>query len=252
MSRRLTTEEFIIRSKEIHGDKYDYSKSVYVNNRSKVVILCKIHGIFVQKAGNHMSGQGCKSCSISSPNNPNNIRKINAQRKLDCSQISIDSSRAIELSNGGFAVIDNKYYSKIKDYTWRRSATGYAVTNVKNKSIFLHKLIFSIYDSTYIGQIDHINMDKLDCRIDNLRKCSHRDNQLNRPMQSNNKSGYKGVVKIPNNRWKVQIKYGDEKVTKNFKCAIEAAKFYDLMAIKMHGKFARVNFPELMEEYLKL
>ena len=60
--RKLTTEEFIKRSKSIHGDKYDYSISNYINSYSNVNIICHIHGVFEQKAGDHMNGVNCRSC----------------------------------------------------------------------------------------------------------------------------------------------------------------------------------------------
>ena len=60
---RMTTESFIARAREIHGDKYDYSKVVYVNNRTKVCIVCPIHGEFWQKPVNHINKkQGCPKC----------------------------------------------------------------------------------------------------------------------------------------------------------------------------------------------
>ena len=46
--RKLTTEEFIKRAKEIHGDKYDYGLVNYINNDTKIKITCPIHGTFEQ------------------------------------------------------------------------------------------------------------------------------------------------------------------------------------------------------------
>ena len=43
------TEKFIEKSKIIHLDKYDYNNSIYINNYSKVEIICKEHGSFFQK-----------------------------------------------------------------------------------------------------------------------------------------------------------------------------------------------------------
>lgn len=56
------TAKFILRAKKIHNDKYDYSKVVYQTCESKVTIVCKEHEEFVQSAGAHLSGQGCKQC----------------------------------------------------------------------------------------------------------------------------------------------------------------------------------------------
>ena len=46
----------------VHGDKYDYSKSVYTGRHSKLTIICPVHGEFEQDAGNHLRGSGCPKC----------------------------------------------------------------------------------------------------------------------------------------------------------------------------------------------
>ena len=63
--RRLTKEEFINRAIAIHGDKYDYSKTVYVNSRTKVCIICNKCGCeFWQKPSFHITrGDGCPMCN---------------------------------------------------------------------------------------------------------------------------------------------------------------------------------------------
>lgn len=58
-----TTEDFIERSKNIHGDKYDYSLVDYIKNDINVKIICKDHGIFEQIPTNHLRGKGCFDCS---------------------------------------------------------------------------------------------------------------------------------------------------------------------------------------------
>lgn len=63
MPRRLTTKDFIERSKQIHGDKYDYSKTVYKDAHTRVVITCPTHGDFEQLPTNHLAGKGCRLCS---------------------------------------------------------------------------------------------------------------------------------------------------------------------------------------------
>ena len=61
-SAKLSTEGFIKKAKEIHGDKYDYSKVDYRGNKIKVTIICSIHGEFEQPPSNHLQGQGCPNC----------------------------------------------------------------------------------------------------------------------------------------------------------------------------------------------
>lgn len=59
---RIDKEDFIRRSKEVHGDKYDYSKVEYIDTQTKVCIICPEHGEFWQTPNNHLQGQGCKKC----------------------------------------------------------------------------------------------------------------------------------------------------------------------------------------------
>lgn len=58
-----TKEDFIRVSNEKHNNKYDYSLVEYKTSQDKVKIICPIHGVFEQKANNHMSGYGCKKCA---------------------------------------------------------------------------------------------------------------------------------------------------------------------------------------------
>lgn len=59
---QLTTKQFIEKAKAIHGDKYDYSKVDYINNHTKVCIICPIHGEFLQTPMKHLIGRGCHKC----------------------------------------------------------------------------------------------------------------------------------------------------------------------------------------------
>lgn len=60
--RRLTKDEFKIRAKIVHGDKYDYSNVVYKNSQIKVCIICPKHGAFYQTPNGHLTGKGCPKC----------------------------------------------------------------------------------------------------------------------------------------------------------------------------------------------
>ena len=62
---RSSKEEFIKKSHNVHGDKYDYSKVKYVNNHTKVCIICPEHGEFEQIPSEHIKGRGCKKCNLS-------------------------------------------------------------------------------------------------------------------------------------------------------------------------------------------
>lgn len=61
--RKLTTEEWIAKAIAVHGDKYDYSKTTYINSRTELKIICKLHGVFFQLPSVHTKGNGCPKCS---------------------------------------------------------------------------------------------------------------------------------------------------------------------------------------------
>ena len=55
-------KEFIEKSRKVHNDKYDYSLVQYINSRTKVKIICPIHGEFIQNANSHIQKRGCPDC----------------------------------------------------------------------------------------------------------------------------------------------------------------------------------------------
>lgn len=63
---KFTTEDFIQKAKEKHGDKYDYSKVIYKRSCEKISIKCPIHGLYEQIANDHLKGSGCPSCGAKS------------------------------------------------------------------------------------------------------------------------------------------------------------------------------------------
>ena len=63
-SVKSTTDEFIEKARNLHGDQYNYSQLVYVNNSTKCEIVCKTHGVFRQTPNAHLSGRACPQCGI--------------------------------------------------------------------------------------------------------------------------------------------------------------------------------------------
>ena len=59
-----TLTDFLTYATETHGNKYDYSKTVYKTSKEKVIIICKEHGEFQQTPQAHKNGQGCPECSV--------------------------------------------------------------------------------------------------------------------------------------------------------------------------------------------
>lgn len=61
-SHRKSSEFFLEQAKNIHNDKYDYSKMKFVDLNTKITIICPEHGEFQQKPSKHIMGQGCGKC----------------------------------------------------------------------------------------------------------------------------------------------------------------------------------------------
>lgn len=62
-TKKLTQGDFIARCKEIYNEQYVYDKTFYINNRSNVIIECKVHGVFERNARSLLQGSGCKNCN---------------------------------------------------------------------------------------------------------------------------------------------------------------------------------------------
>lgn len=65
--KNVTTEVFISKAQEIHGNRYDYSQATYKGSAKKITIVCSEHGRFTQTAADHLSGYGCQSCGGNKP-----------------------------------------------------------------------------------------------------------------------------------------------------------------------------------------
>jgi hypothetical protein len=116
MSKRLTTEEFIERSNKIHENTYNYTNVNYVGARTKVEIICPIHGSFFQMPVSHLSGTGCQKCAGNILSNKEEfIKKSNKKHyfKYDYTRVSyITNKIKVEIlckEHGSFYQTPNKH-----------------------------------------------------------------------------------------------------------------------------------------------
>lgn len=63
MSKKLSTDEWIAKAREKHGDRYDYSKTVYDGADRKLTVSCQLHGEFQTHPSTHLKGGGCQACA---------------------------------------------------------------------------------------------------------------------------------------------------------------------------------------------
>lgn len=105
-------ETFISKAKEFHNNKYDYSLVVYINNNTKVKIICPIHGEFEQLPRSHCY-YGCKKCSVDNKKDTvdifiNKAKKIH-NNKYDYSLINyINSDTKIKIICPQHGVFEQK------------------------------------------------------------------------------------------------------------------------------------------------
>jgi hypothetical protein len=182
---RLTLDEFINKSKKIHGDLYDYSHVNYVDYYTNVLIICKKHGIFSIKPQYHLINKtGCLKCS------KNNYSKKQIEwLKYMNIQYNTDIKHAL---NGGEIKID-KYL-----------IDGFCENNnicFEFNGDFFHGNP-KIYDNNYINPLKGIKMNIL------YKKTIEKQKFLIN-------LGYK-VISIWENEWNIFIK-SIKKIQKNFR-----------------------------------
>lgn len=148
--------------------------------------------------------------------------------------------RAKELENNYF-LISTSCLEKIIRHNWYLDSNGYPMTYT-GRSKTLHKNLLGKQQKGYV--IDHINRNKLDNRLENLRVITAKENSYNRTKNKNSNNLYKGVTKRGNKYVASITKDGIKKEISDIETEEDAAKIYDMMAEELFGEFAGLNFPK--------
>lgn len=158
--------------------------------------------------------------------------------------------REIKTACGNSILVDPEDYPEMSKYKWHLSH-GYAKRN-SVKSDRIEGARISIYMHTILNktpngkETDHANMNRLDNRKKNLRAASSSENSFNclKPKRSISSSRFKGVSWAKHaKKWMVRISIGKKpKYLGYFDCELEAAKCYDVHAVRYYGEFANTNF----------
>jgi hypothetical protein len=158
-----------------------------------------------------------------------------SMRILNTYDLTGDYGIGYTLKNEEF-YFDLEDYNKIKDYTWYLNKSGYTMTTVYGKVIFMHNLVMNPPENK---QVDHIYHNTNDSRKENLRICETYENAINKIMQSNNTSGVVGVSWCKTKeKWAAYINYNKKRYSlgryTNFEDAVKARKEAEE---KYHGEF---------------
>lgn len=241
------TETFILRSKSIFGDKFDYSKTVYVKSRLNLTITCKRHGDFEQRPYVHFkSASGCPGCykekSVSDS-------YVYLKEQLDLkfrNLIQPEEYKLIPLGNNKFAMVDNEDFDLVKDINWHADKLNYAKTGFlkrRGQNCALHRFLMNAKKNQ---KIDHKDGNPLNNRRSNLRFCTSSENSCNSRKRKNTTSIYKGVsLDKKTGMWNCAISKSRKTYTLGlFSSEKEAAEAYNEKALELHGEFAKLNIIE--------
>lgn len=156
-------------------------------------------------------------------------------------------TRTIPLTQGKVTIVDADEHRHLSAFKWHahetRPGVFYAARKEGRKTVHMHRLIAWALDGE---DVDHINLDTLDNRKENLRTCTRSQNMMNRGPTRDATSVFKGVCwSSYYGLWAAQIMVGGRNhVLGRFEKEGDAARAYDEAARRMHGDFALVNFPE--------
>jgi hypothetical protein len=150
---------------------------------------------------------------------------------------------------GNVAIVDEDDYSELSKFKWFVMSNGYAARSCwlkeegRSESVLMHRQIMDVQPGL---MVDHINMNILDNRKENLRIATRSENMVNSKKRISGKNPYKGVHwSKQHSKWKVEI---TKDYKNNFIGLFEdpetAARAYDATAVKFFGDFALLNFPD--------
>lgn len=147
----------------------------------------------------------------------------------------------IELTCGYYAIVDDEDYEWLSQSRWHYKQ-GYAARSSPGKKTLelMHRQILNAPPGM---RVDHISGDKLDNRRINLRLATPAENTRNNKRRKDSKMLYKGISE-KGNRYTARIQVDGKGIhLGSYTTAEAAARVYDRAAVKYHGDFARLNFP---------
>lgn len=213
---------------------------------SRCSIVKPLDCFHIQKGRKVTGRQGyCKACAAEKQVLWNKARQ-EAQKKARLEKdILLPDYALIALTGkhgeGKYTKVSLCDYAHLSQRVWSVMVCRGGAEYVQSGQILMHREVTRAPKGVLV---DHANRDTLDNQRGNLRLCDHRRNAQNSKATLGT-SAYKGVsFEKRHNNWRVRISTVNGIVyVGNFQDEVEAAKAYDMAAIKHHGEFAWLNFP---------
>lgn len=169
----------------------------------------------------------------------NSVRGISMELTAEKAREALDYNP----ETGGFSWRNNSGRAVFKGApAGSESSHGYIRIGLYRVTYYAHRLAWLIHYSAWPEhQIDHIDCNRRNNSIKNLRECSNAQNQLNQPVRKNNNSGVKGVSwNSAARKWHVQARAGGKIHQGGFYASLEEAGAAAIaLRERLHGEFAR-------------
>lgn len=212
--------------------KYAYTK----NKRAYWVCNCDCGNKNIIVQGKYLRNGDTKSCGCLYINNATNMGKSN--KKVNDYYIDEFNTVHVKLQNNKEMLCDLEDWEKAKNIRWYENNTGYARGRYNGKTVLFHNFIFNIQDDK---EVDHIYGNRLDNRKSMLRILTRQENNLNKGMYINNKSGVTGVRwNKQTKKWHAYIQYKKKYINlgyyENFEEAVLARKNAELEYFNIYNR----------------
>ena len=169
----------------------------------------------------------------------------------ECMAIHDFDDFAVCVSDKITIIVDSDIAGYVANRKWCEDSHGYAVANIEGETIRLHDFVMAFHNKEKPEglYIDHINRDKKDNRLTNLRFVTPYENTLNLSLRRTSNTGVTGVCKTRNDKYRAYITYNGKQINLGYYKTLEEAR---VARIEGEQRFGYKNRPTTLAEKCNL